>query len=148
MKELKYVHIVQEHLINASREKVFKALTQDTSSWWSHSIEEDSQVRFEAKLGGHFYEEFKQGGGFLYATVIWLKPGEEIELMGPMGWDGPVTGVFSYTLEEKGEGTLVKLEHKFFGPLSGETEGMYIEGWRELLGSNLKNYVEEGRKVR
>jgi uncharacterized protein YndB with AHSA1/START domain len=148
MKELKYVHIIQEHVINAPRAKVFKALTQDVQSWWSHSIAEDSRIHLDAKLGGHFYEEFKQGGGLLYATVIWLKPGEEIELMGPMGWDGPVTGVFCYTLEEKDSSTLVKLEHKFFGPLSDETEGMYTEGWRELLGEDLKKYIEDGYKVR
>jgi uncharacterized protein YndB with AHSA1/START domain len=147
-KELKYVHIIQEHVINAPRERVFKALTEETGSWWSHSIQEDSKVTLDARVGGVFREEFKSGGGVLFATVQWLKPGEEIELTGPMGFDGPATGVFSYTLSEKGQGTLVKLEHKFFGPVSDETQGMYNEGWNELLGSDLKSWVEEGKRAR
>lgn len=84
----------------------------------------------------------------LYATVQWLRLGEEIRLTGPMGFDGPLAGVHSYTLEERGGATLVKLEHRFFGPVSDETEGLYAQGWHELLGSDLKRWVEEGRKAK
>jgi len=59
-----------------------------------------------------------------------------------MGCDGPVSGVYSFTLEENQGSTLVKLEHKFFGPLSDEIKGSYTEGWNELLGNDLKKHVE------
>jgi uncharacterized protein YndB with AHSA1/START domain len=146
-KELKYVHILQEHVINAPRAKVYKAITEEIGSWWSHRFEEGGKVTLDARLGGEFREDYPNGGGCRFATVRWFKPGEGIELEGPMGWDGPVTGCFSYTLEEKGKATLVKLEHKFFGPLTGETEGMYVEGWKHLLGTDLKAWVEEGKKA-
>jgi uncharacterized protein YndB with AHSA1/START domain len=146
-KELKYAHIVQEHVIKAPRAKVYQALTEGANSWWSHRVNDDAEVRMDARLGGRFWEELKNGGGMQYARVRWLKPGEEIEFEGSMGFDGPATGVFSFTLEEKGGSTLVKLEHKFFGPLSDETEGMYTQGWTELLGTNLKEFIEQGKKV-
>jgi uncharacterized protein YndB with AHSA1/START domain len=142
------VEIIQEHVINAPREKVFKSLTQEVNSWWVHAIQEDSELYLEPKIGGHFGENFKGGGGMRFATVTWLKPGVEIELNGPMAFDGPVTGCFSFTLEDKGKGTLVKLEHKMFGPISDETKGMYTEGWNEMLGTGLKQYVETGKRVR
>jgi uncharacterized protein YndB with AHSA1/START domain len=148
-KEIKNVHIIQEHVINAPREKVFKSLTQEINSWWSHGVTDDPKsIRMDAKLGGHFYEEFKEGGGMLFGVVTWLKPGEEIELTGNMGCDGPVTGTYSFTLEEKGKSTLIKLEHKFFGLFSDEMEKGYTEGWEELLGTNLKEFVESGKKAR
>src|SRR5262245_37902746 len=96
-KELKYVHIVQEHVVNAPRAQVFKALTEETDSWWSHTVVDGSTVKLDPRVGGQFGETFPTGGGFLYATVTWLKPGQEIELSGAMGFDGPATGVFSYT---------------------------------------------------
>jgi uncharacterized protein YndB with AHSA1/START domain len=148
-KELKYAHIVQEHVVNAPRAQVFKALTEEANAWWCHTANENSKaVHMEPKIGGRFYEDFGNGGGFLYATVTWLKPGEEIELSGAMGFDGPSTGVFSFTLEERGKSTLIKLEHKFFGPLSNETEGMYQEGWKELLAGTFKDFVEKGTRLR
>lgn len=148
-KELNYVHIIQEHVINAPREKVFKGLTDDIHSWWSHGVSGDPKtMRLDAKLGGHFYEEFKEGGGMLFGVVTWLKPNQEIELSGNMGFDGPVTGTYSFTLEEKGKGTLVKLEHKFFGPVSDETKANYTEGWTELLGTHFKDFMETGKRVR
>jgi|GEM_PF-5515613 len=61
MKPLKYVHIVQEHVINAPREKVFKALTQEVGDWWSHYVEEGSKITQDAKIGGSFQESFKAG---------------------------------------------------------------------------------------
>src|SRR3954469_15370970 len=100
-KELKYAHIVQEHVVNAPRDKVFKALTEEANAWWAHTQatkngtppgEDKTKITMEPKVGGRFYEDFVNGGGFLYATVSWLKPGFEIELVGPMGFDGPCTG--------------------------------------------------------
>ncbi len=133
--ELKCVQIMQEHVIQAPRAKVFEALTKDIHHWWSHSVsDEPKEIRLEAKLGGLFFEDFGNGGGAIFATVTWLKPGEEIELRGSMGLAGTVEGCFGFTLEEKGKSTLVRLEHQFFGPFSDQAGGMYEEGWKELLG--------------
>lgn len=147
-KQIRYAEIVQEHVIKAPRERVYRALTEEVNAWWCHAINENPTLRLEARLGGKFYEECANGGGMLFGTVTWLKPGEELELTGGMGWDGPAQGTYSFTLVEKGQETLLKLEHKFFGPLNDETEANYVEGWKEVIGLGFKNYVEKGTRIR
>jgi uncharacterized protein YndB with AHSA1/START domain len=148
MDQVKTAHIVQEHVINAPKARVFKALTQEVGTWWSHGFEKDSKISLDLRLGGHFKEEYKNGGGCLFAVVRWWRPDEAIELEGSMAFDGAVQGLFSYTLEEKGGTTLIKFEHKFFGMMSDEAKGQYNQGWDELLGRDLKNWIENGKPGR
>jgi hypothetical protein len=50
-----------------------------------------------------------------------------------MGMRTPVTGVFTMALEERPEGTLVRLSHQAVGPIDAETLAAYQTGWVEVF---------------
>jgi len=139
--------IAQEFTIEANPDRVFRAVTEEVGAWWDHSFEEDHQgIHLETKLGGRFYEDWGGGGGAVYATVQVLRPGRYLKLRGPMGMDGAVAGVIELELVPKGEATLVKLSHSAVGEITEETRANYSKGWTVLLGTNLKDFVEKGRR--
>lgn len=123
--------IAQETRVAAPREKVFDALCK-IGDWWPHRFHEQSQVHFEATVGGRFWEEWADGGA-LYATVDRIRRPELLEYTGPMGITGPVLGVVTFTLEEDGEQTVLRLTHRAYGDIDEETRSGYTEGWGEII---------------
>lgn len=140
--------IEMEVIIDAPREQVFKALTSDINMWWAYRLGEGraSQLHFEPRFGGRFYEDWGNGEGAVWGTVYYLKDSEEIRLNGPLGMKGAVNSDYSYILEEKGTSTVLKLSHHATGLLLPEWEEMHRQGWQELLGKFLKEYVETGKQ--
>ncbi len=141
--------IAQEVVINAPREKVWEALTSEIDQWWSkrlhHTIGESS-LSLEPRLGGCFIERWGNDEGALLGTVIFVRKPEMLRLNGPLGMiEAPVTSVYSYELVDQGDTTLLKLTHHACGPIKPEWHVSYGAGWTELLGSHLKEYVEQGK---
>jgi DNA-binding transcriptional ArsR family regulator len=139
--------IEMEVSIEASKEKVFTALTQDINQWWAYRLGDTSKskLHFEPKFGGKFYEDWGNGEGAVWGTIYYYKSGEEIRLNGPLGMKGAITSDYTYTLEEKGSTTILKLSHHTSGLLHPEWEEQHRIGWNELLGQFLKEYVETGK---
>ena len=53
--------------INASRQRVWKGLTEQVGDWWLpdfHMLGPDSLVRLEPRAGGRLYEHSDAGDGF------------------------------------------------------------------------------------
>ena len=117
--------------IAAPPEKLFDALVR-MGDWWPHRFRENSTVRFEATVGGRFWEDWGDGDGALYGTVGAIRRPEKLAVSGPMGMQGPVTSVFSYELVPDGDGTLLKGSHRAFGDIDEETRAGYTAGWTEV----------------
>ena len=137
----------QEIRIAAPRARVFDALLRDANSWWGYRMAKDgkSTIRVEATLGGKFYEDFGDGQGALWGTVVYFKAPEILRLSGPLGMDTAVNSTYTYELMEAGGETTLKLLHQasgFIDPKWGEAHG---KGWNELLGRFLKGWVEEAK---
>ena len=140
--------IEQEVVIHAARERVFKALTEEINGWWAFRLGTGhSRFTFEPKINGLFYEDWGNGQGVLWGTVVYIKKDEEIRLNGLLGMYGAVNSSYIYKLEDKGNSTLVKLSHQAVGLLEPQWEEAHQHGWNELLGKLLKNYVENGLSV-
>jgi uncharacterized protein YndB with AHSA1/START domain len=140
--------IEQEILINAPAAKVFQRLVGDVAPWWDHGFSESPKaIVLEPKVGGRFYEEFggAEGDGALYCTVMQVETGKKLVLQGPMGMRGAVFGNIAFELVEKGGATTLKLSHHAIGEVTEEHKKNYTSGWRELLGTRLKNLVETGK---
>lgn len=136
--------IEQEVEIRASRERVFKALTEEINEWWAFRLgAKDSRFSFEPKINGVFYEDWGNGQGAVWGTVIYLKEQEEIRMNGLLGMKGAVNSNYTYKLEERGNSTVLKLSHHAVGLLEPQWEEAHQHGWHELLGQYLKKYVEE-----
>ena len=141
--------VAQEVVIDAPREKVWEALTSEIDQWWSkrlhHTIGESS-LSLEPRVGGSFIERWGDDEGALWGTVIFIRKPEMLRLSGPLGMiEAPVMSVYSYELQDHGDGTLLKLMHHACGPIKPEWHAGYSAGWTELLGSHLKEYVEQGK---
>ncbi|MGD6962285.1 metalloregulator ArsR/SmtB family transcription factor [Fictibacillus phosphorivorans] len=137
-------HIEQEVVIQAKKETVFKALTEDISSWWHFRVgEKDSNLILEPKLAGRFYEDWGNGEGALWGNVTYYKRNEEIRLNGLLGMSGSVNSSYSYKLIEDGDRTVLQLSHQAVGILEPHWEEAHRHGWNELLAENLKKFVEQ-----
>lgn len=142
------IQIEQNITIQAPPHNVFDALTQQISTWWGPPYFHNSQAKalvLEPQVGGRLYEDLGNNQGLLLATVVLIKRPEQLRLAGAMGLSGPVQGVIQFQLESQEQGTLLQLSHRMIGDVSEETRTAYAGGWQELLGTRLRNFVEQGR---
>lgn len=149
--DLSSLIIQMEETIHAPAEKVFAALTGDLSGWWGFPFlinpEDASGVTIEPELGGKFYESWRDGGGVILGTVSRLKKNRRLVLQGYMSLPGPLCGIIDFELVPVSESvTIVKLHHSAFGTFDWQANRHYEPGWKHLLGTRLKAYVEEGRE--
>ncbi|KKI90844.1 ArsR family transcriptional regulator [Bacillus sp. SA1-12] len=138
--------IEQEVFINGSREVVFKALTEKVEDWWEFRIAPkgiSSRFTFEPVPGGQFMERWGEKEGAVWGNVYYVNAPEEIRLYGHLGMQGAVNSAYTYRLHEKEGGTLLQLSHSASGIIQENWEQDHKKGWDYLLGSLLKNYVEQ-----
>ena len=139
--------IEQEVTIEASIDRVFKGLTEDINAWWEFRLggKDSKQLILEPKMNGLFYEDFGNGQGVVWGTVIYYKEPEEIKLIGLLGMRGAVNSHYSYKLETKGSATVLRLSHDAVGLLEPQWEEEHRKGWAYLLGK-LKEYIESNKE--
>lgn len=139
--------IEQEVTIEASIDRVFKGLTEDINDWWEFRLggKDSKQLILEPKMNGLFYEDFGNGQGAVWGTVIYYKEPEEIKLIGLLGMKGAVNSHYSYKLEEIGSATVLRLSHDAVGLLEPQWEEEHRKGWTYLLGK-LKEYMESKKE--
>ncbi|HEU5138682.1 MAG TPA: helix-turn-helix domain-containing protein [Bacillales bacterium] len=136
--------IEQEVQIKAPRQDVFHALTHKINGWWSERLFKDSVMEVEPRLGGKFIETGEDGKAALWGMITYIVPDSEIWLDGNLGMPGPVKGHYQYKLEELDEGTTqLKLSHSVVGPHVSDWRKDYENGWRRLLETKLKDYLEK-----
>lgn len=147
--DVRAVETTVEVAIDAPRERVWEALTSRASDWWHKDYYTGAAPRgfvFEAKLGGRVYEDWGEGEGAVWYTVVGLKRGESLSMEGTTvcGPKGLETIFDRVTLSDRPGGTLLRMESRAMG-IIGDDFGLLTEkGWTLLFGTCLKNYVERG----
>lgn len=137
--------IEQEIFIGGTREQVFKALTEKVEEWWefrSAPKHQTSKFTFEPVPGGQFVERWGEDSGAVWGTVYYVNAPEEIRVHGHLGMQGAVNSAYTYKLIEKDGGTFLQLSHSASGVIKENWEQDHKHGWEYLLGTLLKNYVE------
>jgi DNA-binding transcriptional ArsR family regulator/uncharacterized protein YndB with AHSA1/START domain len=140
--------IEQEVLIDAPREQVFKALTEQAGQWWEFRIAPkgvSSYFTFDPVPGGQFVERRRENEGAVWGNVYYVNAPEEIRLHGHLGMQGAVNSSYTYRLLDKDGATLLQLSHTASGMIEEDWEKSHSEGWNYLLGTLLKNYVEKNK---
>ena len=146
MAKLSQFQIEQQIRIKAPPAVVFKAITKDIGKWWAfRTLGDDAVIKLEPKAGGRFYEDDGAGKCALWGTVLYLEEPVSIRMQGALGMPGLAISHYSYTLEGKGQETLVKLSHVCMGDVNEQARKNYAGGWK-TLGEKLKAYVEGGKK--
>ena len=134
--------------IEAPRERVWEALTNETDMWWLpdfRMVGEGSAVHFEARAGGHLVESREDGGSLLWYTVQMCMPGESLHLAGHIApeWGGPATTMLHLALAEKDGKTVLLVQDALFGHVAEKTANSLESGWRQLFTDGLKQHAEK-----
>jgi uncharacterized protein YndB with AHSA1/START domain len=133
--------------IAAPREKVWRALIEDTSRWWSKDFYVRDTAKgmvFEARVGGRLFEDWGEGAGVLWGTVFAFDPGRSFDLIthSSAAWGGPRTSMLHVELEDRDEGTLLKMSDSVQGRVDDASAASLHAGWTMLFGDGLKPFVE------
>ena len=141
------ISLTYETTLPASPEKVFEAFILHINRWWPGRNLHGSEMIFEPRVGGRFYEsaDNDQAGVFL-ATITSLRPNEEIRLLGPMdAVKEAAISVISITLKAQEDKTHLKLTHRTAGEVDASLIPYYTGRWQERLDQNLKTFVRKGK---
>ena len=143
------VKLEMEMRINAPREKVFAAFTDNYDEWWPHRYYPDSKCSVDARPGGFIYEHFRNGGGAVTGTIVYLDAPTKFVGTGPSSLARGASVYNVQTLEEDGQGgTIFKRSMEIWGAVSEEMEKMFRDGSRQLMEVYLKGYLEQGQTYR
>ncbi len=131
--------------IAAPIERVWETLATESSKWWpADFVTSERTQRFviEAKLGGRVFEDFGDGSGLIWYSVIGMDVGRELILAGHLlpPYGGPAMTALRITLVSNSEGTLVHIRDDRLGILGGEPP---TSGWLAVFDSGLRAYVEQ-----
>lgn len=140
--------IDMETAIAASPAKVWTALTEGIGQWWPnefYSGGEDGARRFllEARVGGRMYEEWDNGGGVLWATVVALNPNQLLQIFGTSfpSWGGPSVLYGTWELKPSDGGTLLSFSESTVGRIADSGVAEKDKGWK-FLWAALQAHVE------
>jgi uncharacterized protein YndB with AHSA1/START domain len=138
--------------IAAPPARVWKALTGQVSSWWHPGFCRKGALAFvlEPRVGGRIYEDWGDGQGLLWYTVIGIAENELLQAMGDLDakYGGPARLHTTFRLRAEGKGTVLRLEEQAFGRVDEKVKTSLGKGWRILLDGCLKVFAETGKPPR
>ena len=134
--------------IRATRERVWRALTEQVDLWWPRDFLASGNpqgMRFEASLGGKLVEESVGGGGIVWYTVYGLTPGQSIDMVGHLSpaFGGPAQSLLRLELSERDGATILALTDAVAGNVGPKTAVTNEAGWRAIFETSFKRFVEE-----
>jgi DNA-binding transcriptional ArsR family regulator/uncharacterized protein YndB with AHSA1/START domain len=141
-----FINIELEIKIKASPNRVFDAITAEIDKWWAYRVCRDGlPMKLEAWPGGLFVESDRDGNGLVWGRVLQIVRPTIIRIEEPMGnMPLPRSGAHIYKLVADGEYTIVRLTCQQMGQLSEKDKACLESGWKELLETHLRKWVEDG----
>lgn len=144
-KSLDQDQIVQEIFIDASPERIFKAITtpQELIAWWG----DDNAYRcdkwnVDLRVGGRYRSEGKgtQGMDFVVeGTYLEIDPPNTLVYTWEPSWHKIPATTVRWELNPQGKGTLVRITHSGFG-VNIDAKKDHEGGWPHVLAW-LNRYV-------
>ncbi|MGE0354428.1 MAG: metalloregulator ArsR/SmtB family transcription factor [Gemmatimonadales bacterium] len=139
--------------IAADPKTVWRSLTSGIGEWWPAKFyvgKAPKRFAIEPRVGGRVFEDWGDGEGALFGTVIAYEENRMLQWAGDMSADfgGPARSVTTFRLWE-GSGpasTVLSFRDTPFGLLSDDAMKGLEHGWRWLLNDCFKPFLEEGRK--
>lgn len=129
--EIRTVRLETELRFRATPDRVFRALTDETLTWFPHSYGEERTraVILEPRVGGASYEDWGDGMGYLYGLVtVYDRP----HRFATRGAVMPGTILDSdYVLEADGDETVLKMSKVVVGPMT-DAEAASIHAYGDL----------------
>jgi DNA-binding transcriptional ArsR family regulator len=135
-----------EILIQAPRERVWRALLEETTFWWPkdfYTSEKTQGFHIEAKLGGRMYEDYSDGAGVIWYEIFAFNPPQALDLRGYLAIPyGPALSLLHLELTPSGRQTILRLSDSTMGTAKDDAKTK-ADGWKQLFEGGLKRYVEK-----
>lgn len=149
--ELSALDIVLEVPVAAPRDVVWRSLVDQVGEWWPKQFyvgTAPKRFRIEPRVGGLVWEDWGDGEGIVFAQIVTFHREHRLQWAGDMSaeYGGPARSVTTFTLTPSDEGTLVTFRDTPFGALSEMARKGLAEGWRFLLDTCFKPWVETGAR--
>ncbi|MBZ0112421.1 MAG: metalloregulator ArsR/SmtB family transcription factor [Thermoanaerobaculia bacterium] len=150
VEEFGVIDLVSEVTVAADAPRVWKALTEETGSWWHpafYTIPAPHLFRIETEVGGRMFEDGSDGQGLLWGTVIGLQTNSLLQVANDTSrqWGGPSRGIMTWRLESVDGRTKLRFEQTQYGVVSETTRASLQSGWDFLFGRCLKPWIESGQ---
>lgn len=147
-------HILLEIEIDAPRERVWTALTDEIGAWWHKDFfvaPGKTEMRLDAKLGGWMAEHDGEGGGAIWGEVKAVSAPSTLMMVGDTGpdWGGPNRGIMQWDLapvEGAPHKTTMRFRHALHGNVNEQTRASLDGGWKLLFVDCMKAYCETGER--
>lgn len=138
--------------IAANPAVVWRSLTSGIGDWWPAKFyvgTAPKRFALECHVGGRVYEDWGDGEGALFGTVVVFQENSVLQWAGDMSaeYGGPARSVTSFRLKPGPDGrTVLSFRDTPFGLLSDDALKGLEQGWRWLLNDCLKPFLEQGRR--
>ena len=134
--------------IDATPSRVWRALTDQLSSWWLpdfHVLGKDSIVTLEPVPGGRLFEQ-SDSKGLLWYTVLAVSTNESLSLAGycTPEWGGPCSTILTLKLIETEKGTRLAVSDALYGRVEEKQVESLRSGWQQMFDDGLRKFVEAG----
>ena len=141
------VTIELEIAIKAKPARVWQALIEETSQWWLKDFYTSPSAKgfiIQPRLGGLVHEDWGNGAGQVWYTVIGIDPPNSIMLLGHLSpaFGGPSTTMLHLRLQSTDKTTVLQLSDTIFGKVGDDKLSQTREDWRMLFDDGLRAFVE------
>jgi len=124
--------------------KVWQALTLDIDHWWNYRLRDRTRCIIEPGVGGRWMQAWDSGGALFGTFTVWDPP-HVLVVSGPLAMTKPAHNRLEFELVPADTGTKVWVRHQAYGDFDADTPEIYANGWNELIGQSLYNYVSPAR---
>ncbi|WP_299668945.1 SRPBCC domain-containing protein [uncultured Ruegeria sp.] len=131
--------------LRCSPNDAFRAFVEKVDLWWpqGHRKFEGSTLRFEARVGGRFFEDHPTDGLFVLGEVLELTPPKALRFTWHPGKLSAPTEV-SVRFVADGDTTQVLIDHSEGSAAMGERwperAALFVAGWTRVL-ADLDVYI-------
>lgn len=142
--EGRLVRIENEIAIAAPPERVFAAMSTEQGKWYPYTYGGDRvrAIVFEERVGGSVYEDWGDGAGHWYGTVIHFDPPKAIGMRGILRPAVTLEQYWTFAADAEG-GTVLKQSLAAYGPITAEdAKGIHAHGDLTLHADRLRAYCE------
>ncbi len=137
--------------IAATPERVWRALVEEASSWWHRDFYTGANPQgfhIEPRLGGRMWEDWGDGQGLVWGTVIGVRHREFLQVSGLLdaSFGGPAGLIHTWRLAADGDATTLRFEETTYGATSMATLRSLDVGWKFMMERCLKGWIETGNR--
>ena len=145
--EFGVVQIELEIPIKAKPARVWKALVEETTAWWRKDFCTSPAAKgfiIEPRLGGRVFEDWGDGAGQVWYTVIGIDPPNSLMLQGLLSpaFGGPAITLLHLEVKVSGKYAVLRLSDTIFGKVGDDKLAQTRDGWMMLFDGGLRAFVE------